>query len=56
MAFNVEKDIFGPAQRAIANLEQSSTACSYCKSTNKGFSVKDNSCNCCGAPRPKRKE
>ena len=55
MAIDVIRDIFEPTQRAIEQIERERT-CSYCKAYNKGFSVKDNVCNCCGAPGPEKRK
>ena len=54
MAFDVIKDIFEPTQRAIEELNRMET-CMFCKSIYKGFTTKDNLCNCCGAPGPKKR-
>jgi hypothetical protein len=54
MALDIEKDIWEPTLKAIKELNQERT-CAYCKSYNKGFSTKDNTCNCCGAPGPTKR-
>jgi len=55
MAINVQRDIIEPTLRAIEEINRERT-CEYCKAYDKGFSAKDDTCNCCGAPRPTKRK